>query len=127
VAEGGNDCAPIARQGDSGGDDGVVASGAATQRPAALGYYQAMARTEEALAHRTRQRACVHGASQRGDVGPPGCGDHTHLANQPEIMSCTNFKASIKTKRLLLELNHLHHAQEGISGYQPELKHDTTS
>ena len=54
-------------------------------------------------------------------------GDRTLAANQPETMSCTNFKASIKTKRLLLELNHLHHAQEGISGYQPERNHNTTS
>ena len=36
-------------------------------------------------------------------------GDHAHTANQPETVSCMNFKAPIKTKRLLLDLNHLHH------------------
>ena len=47
------------------------------------------------------------------DVGWPR-GDHAHDANYPEAVSCTNFKAPIKTKRLLLDLNHLHHAQDGI-------------
>ena len=44
----------------------------------------------------------------------PERGDRAHAANQPETVSCMNFKAPIKTKRLLLDLNHLHHTQDGI-------------
>ena len=44
----------------------------------------------------------------------PERGDRAHVAHQPEIVLCMNFKVPIKTKRLLLDLNHLHHAQDGI-------------
>ena len=54
-------------------------------------------------------------------------GDHVHGTNLPNAVSCTNFKASIATKLLMLTLNRLHYAKEGLLGYQFELKHDTTS
>ena len=54
-------------------------------------------------------------------------GGRAHSTRQPEAVSCTNFKATIKTKLLKLKLNRLHYAKEGLLGYQPELKHDTTS
>ena len=54
-------------------------------------------------------------------------GGRAHSTRQPEAVSCMNFKASIKTKLLKLKLNRLHYAKEVLLGYQPELKHDTTS
>ena len=46
-------------------------------------------------------------------VGRPQ-GDRAPGANQPETSTCTNFKALIKTKPLLLNLNRLHYTQDGI-------------
>ena len=65
----------------------------------------------------------------RGHVRGAGWprGDRAHDANHPKAVSCTNFKAPIKTKRLRLILNLLHYAKKGLLGYQTELKHDTFS
>ena len=79
-----------------------------------------------------QRRSTTHG-SERTLERPvrrqhaPDRGDRVHSANQPKNMSRTKFKAPISTKWLLLSLNHLHHTQESILGYQPELKHDTIS
>ena len=56
----------------------------------------------------------------------PEHGDRAHGTGQPKGMSCTNFKASLKTKPSSSEPNYLHHAKEGASSYQQELKHGTT-
>ena len=63
----------------------------------------------------------------RGHVRDGGWprGDRAHGANHPEAVSCTNFKALVKTKLMILEPSHLHHAQESILGYPKELKHST--
>ena len=85
------------------------ASGSARQEPAA-------ARPQPGQSSGGRPRAVA-----RMHVGQPAWrrraqdrGDRAHVANQPETVSYMNFKATIKTKRLLLDLNHLHHAQDGI-------------
>lgn len=60
--------------------------------------------------------------------GQPGLGQkHVQPAKQPRSHSHMDFKAPTKTNLLRLELNHLHHAKESITGYQHELKHDTTA
>ena len=77
------------------------------------------------LGRATRVRGRVR-ADEHGNVEIPSVVTAPTRPTSPRLCSCMNFKTSIKTKLLKLELNLLHYAKEGLVGYQPELKYDTT-
>ena len=84
-----------------------------------------MAKLRVALAHQ-RAATRVHGSAEHGHsehwnavTAHSRPSDQKHIAHE--------FKVSAKTKLLELKLNRLHYAKDGLLGYQPELKHDTTS
>ena len=52
-------------------------------------------------------------AAELSDAEAPRDRDRDHTSKQPKQMSCMNFKAFNMTKRLLLNLNRVHHAQDG--------------
>ena len=100
-----------AAQRDRGGtQDGSVKqnSRARDQRLAAAGLGQAHV-AQPAKHGGTADRAgCGHVRDMRRPRG-----DRAPGANQPEIVTRTDFKAFNTTKRLLLNLNRLHHVQDG--------------
>ena len=51
-------------------------------------------------------------------------GDHAHGAIQYKVVTCTNFKALITTKPLLLNLNRLHYTQDAYG--TTKSNHSTT-
>ena len=58
----------------------------------------------------------AHGTTARRR-GSATRGDHAHGAGHHKAVTCTNFKALITTKPLLLNLNRLHYTQDGIWNY----------
>ena len=108
----GCDSKAMAAQRGHGGTNG----GSARQGSRARGQWLAVASLGQAQAGLANP-AWRHGVTSRDAAMCAARGGRAHGANHPEIVTCTNFKAPVKTKRMILEPSHLHHAQESILGY----------